>query len=91
MTRTIEHYLALVTVSMPFILGGAHTLLSIAQAAHGRSKTTTSTADDAVTSRLLVAATWIDLVARSIAHAASLGFFLRNDTPRAERDGGDES
>jgi len=90
MTPQTEHYLATVTIAMPFVLGGAHTLLTIARALDARSKTTASKADDAVTSRLLIAATWIDAIARAVAHAASLGFFLRGEpTPSPEHTEGE--
>lgn len=84
MTQRIEHWLAAVTLAMPFVLGFAHSLRAIAAKLHARSLTTKSDADDKVTQRILIAATWLDTLATAVAHAASMGFFLRgNDDEQA--------
>lgn len=77
--QQFEHILANVTLAMPFVLGGAHTFKSIAAKLHERSKATASKADDKVTQPILVFATWLDLIATAVAHAASMGFFMRKD------------
>lgn len=79
---TATEFFASVTVAMPFVLGGAHVFKSIATTLHERSKATPSKADDKVTQPILIVATWLDLLATSIAHAASMGFFLRKDGER---------
>ena len=80
MNPTLERILVYVSIGMPIALGFAHSFLSIATALHARSKVTASKSDDAVTLRILIAAKWIDTVAKAIAHVASAGFFLRAET-----------
>lgn len=90
--QQFEHILAVITLAMPAVLGLAHSLLYVAKALDARAKATKSDVDDKVTRRLVIAATWFDAIAKAIAHAASMGFFLRETetTPGLERAEQDE-
>lgn len=82
----IEHALALVTLAMPLILGGARFLLAFAEQLYAYAQTTAGKGDDEFVLRLLTAARWLDQIARAIGHAASLGVLRREPlTPALER------
>jgi hypothetical protein len=82
MTEVVEHALAIVTLTVPSLLVLAHALLSIARRLHAYAESTPSTADDKVTGAILAAALWLDVIAKAIAHAASMGVLARKDGGR---------
>lgn len=94
MTQTVEHYLALVTLAMPFVLGAAHAFRAFAEKLFEHAVTTSDKRDDAIMLRIIGIADWIETIARAVAHCASMGFFLRSDdtnpTPSLERVEGGE-
>jgi hypothetical protein len=86
--QQIEHWLAMVTVAMPFILAAAHGLRRFATYLHAHAKSTADKGDDKVTQRLVDLATWLDVTATFIATASSGGLSRQPETvstPSIER------
>ena len=81
MTERLEHFLALVTVAMPIVLGVAHVLRAVSHQLLEYAVSTPGDGDDKVVRRIVAVADWIDAVAKAIAHAASMGVLARAATP----------
>lgn len=87
--QQIEHWLAMVTVAMPFVLALAHGFRRFAVYLHAHARSTADKGDDKVTQRILDLATWLDVGATFIATASSGGL---NRTPGIERvEAGDDN